>query len=70
MNDIFRYITEELRSITAQYTSNKEAAELLRILGSSNTAPSDTTIQDARRDAKGGKKRHKRWPQWVTTVAD
>jgi hypothetical protein len=31
--------------------------------------PSDATILDTKRGAKGGKKRRKRRPQWVTVVA-
>jgi hypothetical protein len=32
--------------------------------------PADAAIQDAKKGAKGGKKRHKQHPQWVTPVAD
>jgi hypothetical protein len=76
-NNAFRYTTEEFHSIATEYTTDKEATERLAIpssreatLGSSNTAPSDTTIRDAKRGTKGGKKRCKRCPQWVTNMAD
>jgi hypothetical protein len=59
---LFRYTTEELLSITAQYAINKEATKPLPISGdreavpcSNKAAPSNVVIQDI----KGGKKRRK-----------
>jgi hypothetical protein len=63
-NDIIRYTLEELLSITAQYTINKEVAGPLpvpggreAVPGNSKAAPSSIAIQGAKKDAKGGKKR-------------
>jgi hypothetical protein len=71
-NDIFRYTIEELRS----YATSDEAAEFHPIPGSREVtlsirkeAPSDVTVHD-KEGAKGGKKRCKQRPQWVTTAAD
>jgi hypothetical protein len=76
-NDVFRYTTEELRSIAVQYTTGKEVVELLpipgsreAILGIDKVAPSDDAVQDAKKGAKSGNKRHKQRPQWVTSVTD
>jgi hypothetical protein len=66
-----------LCSIATQYTTRKETAELLDIPGSkeatpgsSNTVPSITAVQDAKRGTKGSKKRRKQCPQWVTVVVN
>jgi hypothetical protein len=76
-NDIFRYTTEELLGITTQYATSKEACERIPVQGSreavpdSNKAmPYNAAVQNSKKDAKGGKKRRKRCPQGVTTVAD
>jgi hypothetical protein len=63
-NDIFRYTTKKLFSIAAQYTTSKQAAEPLPALSSREMTPgnskmmsSNITIQDAKKDARGGKNR-------------
>jgi hypothetical protein len=77
LNDIFRYTTEELRSITTQYAIGNEATKLCPGLGSwavtprsDKEAPSDVAIHDTKKDAKGGKKRRKQRPQWVTVMTN
>jgi hypothetical protein len=69
LNDIFRYTTEELFSIVAQYATRKEAARPHPVLGSREAVPgsnkvasSSIAVQGARKDAKGGKKRWKCHP--------
>jgi hypothetical protein len=76
-NDIFRYTTEEVHSVTAQYTTGNEAAKLRPApgsrevtLSSSKEVSSDAAIHDAKEGAKGSKKRRKQCPQWVTTTAN
>jgi hypothetical protein len=58
-NNVFRYTTEELLSITAQYANGKEAADPLPISGgrevalcSSKAMPSNVVIPDAMGDTK------------------
>jgi hypothetical protein len=76
-NDVFRYTTKKLFSIAAQYTTSKQAAEPLPALsnremtpGNSKMMSSNITIQDAKKDARGGKNRWKRHPWWVAAAAD
>jgi hypothetical protein len=59
-NDILRYTTKELLSLTNHYANCKEAADSLpvsggreAVSGSSKAVQSNATLQDA----KGGKKR-------------
>jgi hypothetical protein len=68
-NIIFRYTTEELPSLATQYTTSKGAATPLHVPGdrevapgSSKVASSNITTQDAKKDAKGGKKMKKSFP--------
>jgi hypothetical protein len=56
-NVIIRYTIEELLDITAKYAINEEAAEPLPVLGNSRAVLSGKAIQDAKKTAKGGKKR-------------
>jgi hypothetical protein len=76
-NDVVRYNTEELLSITAQYATNKEAARPLPIpggreavLNSNKAVSSSITVPATKKDAKSGKKRQKWRPQWVAATAD
>jgi hypothetical protein len=62
--DILRYPTEELCSVTPQYTTSSEAAKFDLALGikvatlsSGREAPSDVAVQSAREGTKGGKRR-------------
>jgi hypothetical protein len=73
-NDVVRYNIEELLSITAQYTTNKEAARPLPIPGgkeavpdSNKTVSSSISVPATKKDAKSGKKRQ---PQCVVATAD
>jgi hypothetical protein len=72
-NNVFRYTTEELLSITAQYANDKEAADPLPVSGgrevtlcSSKAVPSNVVIPDAMGDTK----RRKWHPEWVAAGAD
>jgi hypothetical protein len=63
-NNISKYTTKELCSITTQYATSKGAAKPLPISGhreavpsSSNVTPSNVIIQDAKKDAISCKKR-------------
>jgi hypothetical protein len=67
---IFRYTTEELRSITTPYATINEAAELHLTQGSREATssiyketPSIVAIHSANDGTKGGKKRQKQCPQ-------
>jgi hypothetical protein len=62
LNDIFRYTTEELCSVAAQYATSNEAAELHPAPGSREVTPNNSK--------EGGKKRRKQCPQWVTVTTD
>jgi hypothetical protein len=68
-HDIFRYTTEKLLSLAAQYTTSKEVAGPPPVLGGREAAPSSTkvtpssiAIQGTNKDVKGGKKRRKWFP--------
>jgi hypothetical protein len=76
-NDVFRYTNEELCSIAVQYATGKEVVDLLPvpgsrevILGSVKVVPYDDAVQDAKKGAKSGNKRHKQRPQWVMIATD
>jgi hypothetical protein len=63
-NDFFRYTTEGILNLAAQYATNKEATRPLPILGgkettpdSSKAVPSSIIIQGVMKDVKGSKKR-------------
>jgi hypothetical protein len=69
-SDIFRYTTEELRSIAAQYATGNETMKLCptpssreATSSSSKEASFDVTVHDAKEGTKGGKKRCKQRPQ-------
>jgi hypothetical protein len=72
----FRYTTKEMLYLAAQYATSREATRPLPILGgmettpsSSKAMPSSIVVQGTTKDAKGGKKRWKRCPQWAATRA-
>jgi hypothetical protein len=65
-NDVFMYTITELCSITTQYTTNNEVVKLHPAIGSWEVTPSsgkealsDVTVHDAKKGAKGSKKRCK-----------
>jgi hypothetical protein len=67
-NNIFRYTTEELRSVAAHYATINKVATLRSTPSRGKEVLSDIAIHDAEEVAKGGKKRHKQHPQWATTA--
>jgi hypothetical protein len=77
LKGIFKYTTEEMRSIATEYATSNVAAELRPTpgsrevtLSSGKEASSNAVVHDAKEGTKGGKKKHKQYPQWVTTVAN
>jgi hypothetical protein len=75
--DIFRYTTDELRSVANPYATNNEAVTLLPTQGSkevtlssSKEAPSGVAIHSTKDGIKGGKKRHKQHPQGAMTMTN
>jgi hypothetical protein len=76
-DNLFRYATKELRSITTPYTTNNEMAELHLVPGSREATPSsgkekpsDVAIHSAKEGAKNGRKSLKHRPQGTTTMTD
>jgi hypothetical protein len=76
-SDIFRYITEELYIIAAQYTTSNKVTEFHLPLGSREVtpssgreAPSDITVQSAWEGVKGAKRRCKQSPQGAMTTTN
>jgi hypothetical protein len=57
--DTVRNTTEELHSVTTQYTASNKATQLRSALSHSGEVSSDVTILDAGEGAKGGRKRRK-----------
>jgi hypothetical protein len=75
--DIFRYTTDEPRSVANPYATSNEAVTLLPTQGSkevtlssSKEAPSGVAIHSTKDGIKGGKKRHKQHPQGAMTTTD
>jgi hypothetical protein len=65
-SDIFRYTTEELRSVAVQYATSNVAAKLCLSLGSKEVTPSkgkEASPDVVIHSAEGGKKRCKQCPQ-------
>jgi hypothetical protein len=76
-NDIFRYTTDELRSIATWYVTNSEVTKFCLPTGSreptsssGKEAPSVVIIHNVRLGTKDGKRRRKQRPQGTTTTAD
>jgi hypothetical protein len=74
---LFHYDPKDLHSITTPYAASDAMAKLLpapsnkeATPSSYKEAPSDIAVQDAKEGAKGGKKRCKQRPEWVTTAAN
>jgi hypothetical protein len=74
-NNVIRHTTMEMLDVTTQYATNEEVVGPLlvpcsreAVPGSSQVAPSSIAVQGAKKDAKDGKKKRKRHPQWVATM--
>jgi hypothetical protein len=64
-----RNTAKELRAIAIQRAASNEEAQLHLAPCNSGEMTFDTTIKDARKDSKGGRKRHKQRLQEATTAA-
>jgi hypothetical protein len=67
--DTIRNTTEELCSITAQYTASNEAVQLCPAPSNNREESSNVAIRDAGECTKGSKKRHKQRLQEAATAA-